>query len=310
MGIFNSKSKMASQRCMMYWKEFEGCARNTIKDLLLDNDFADVSLACDDSELVLAHKVILSSSSAFFKRVLSRYPHKNPLIYIKGVQHAELESIIKFVYLGQTEVEQDNLGKFLEAAKTLEIRGLADVSEHFESINERQNIQTTESHSTESENIVKEETKELCETVFVDTIDKSTQNEEFFKKIEKGPSGKFYCENCTYESYKSNDIKKHRLAIHGGGVKIQCNQCDKIFSGSPSLRKHISSVHEAVSFPCTICNINFSEEDKLKNHTKSKHEPNFDSPSKSSVYTSKCNACNNVYTSISALNKHLEAQHA
>ena len=301
---------MSNQRCMMYWKEFESCARNTIKDLLIDNDFADVSLACDDSELILAHKVILSSSSTFFKRVLSRYPHKNPLIYLKGVRHAELQSIIKFVYLGQTEIEQENLGKFLEAAKTLEIKGLADVSQHFESIKVPEIVPTSEDPLDPIETFVKEEADVIDETVLID-INGSLSNVDLNnKKFEKGAKGKFYCEHCTYESNKSNDIKKHQLAIHGGGGKIQCNACDKTFSGNPSLRKHIRSVHEGVTYPCNYCDMHFAEVNKLKNHTKSRHEQLVDTPSASSVYSSKCNACNNVYTSISALKKHLESQHS
>ena len=37
-----------------------------------DRDFADVTLACEDGQKIEAHKVILASSSPFFKNLLKK----------------------------------------------------------------------------------------------------------------------------------------------------------------------------------------------------------------------------------------------
>ena len=42
---------------------------------------------------------------------------------------AQLTPILRFVYLGETEVGQDDLDQFMNAAKGLEIRGLMAVSQ-------------------------------------------------------------------------------------------------------------------------------------------------------------------------------------
>ena len=42
-----------------------------------------------------------------------------------------LQSIMSFVYLGQTEVKEENLNKFMSTGKDVEINGLAeDVNTH------------------------------------------------------------------------------------------------------------------------------------------------------------------------------------
>ena len=45
------------------WNQFETCAGSTFKSLLSDEDFTDVTLACQGDEQLSAHKVILSSGS-------------------------------------------------------------------------------------------------------------------------------------------------------------------------------------------------------------------------------------------------------
>jgi broad-like protein len=106
------------------WKEFNSCTSSTFQDLYSDTEFTDVTLATDDDKQIKAHKVILSSCSSFFRRILLNNPHQHPLLYLKGINSAHLKSIIQFIYLGQAEVNQDDIQKFMESAKDLEIKGL------------------------------------------------------------------------------------------------------------------------------------------------------------------------------------------
>ena len=50
-----------------------------------DQAFTDVTLATLDNQHVSAHKIILSSGSTFFKNILVRNLHQNPLIYLKDI---------------------------------------------------------------------------------------------------------------------------------------------------------------------------------------------------------------------------------
>ena len=48
------------------------------------------------------------------------------LIYLQGVNHEELYSILEFIYLRKASVYFDNMGRFALAAKDLQIKKLAD----------------------------------------------------------------------------------------------------------------------------------------------------------------------------------------
>ena len=59
--------------------EFKDNVATSFANLRQDRDFTDVTLACDDGDLVEAHKVVLISSSPFFAKILSRNEHPHPL---------------------------------------------------------------------------------------------------------------------------------------------------------------------------------------------------------------------------------------
>ena len=67
-------------------------------------DFSDVTLVCEDSRQIYAHRVILASSSSFFQNVLTKVMHSHPLIFLRGVPHSQLSAIMDFIYLGQAEI--------------------------------------------------------------------------------------------------------------------------------------------------------------------------------------------------------------
>merc|ERR1712112_708555 len=89
-----------------------------------DNEFADVTLACDDGQQMEAHKVILAASNPFFQNLLKRNRHPHPLIFMRGVKSDVLIAIIDFLYCGEANVFQENLDPFLAIAEELNLKGL------------------------------------------------------------------------------------------------------------------------------------------------------------------------------------------
>ena len=65
---------MFNEKYNLNRNEFGSSTVNTFKDLLSDEDFTDVTLACDDDKQIKAHKAILSSSSAFFQEDIEEEP--------------------------------------------------------------------------------------------------------------------------------------------------------------------------------------------------------------------------------------------
>ena len=55
--------------------------------------------------------------------MLRRNPHQHPLLYLKGVKYADLESVLNFMYHGEVNVAQDDLNSFLAVAEELKVKG-------------------------------------------------------------------------------------------------------------------------------------------------------------------------------------------
>ena len=99
-------------------------SQNILLELKNDKDFLDVTLVCDGYKQIHAHKVVLASFSPFFKSILKTNPHQHPLIYLKGLEENDLNSILTFIYTGEVTVNQDSLENLLQSSRDLQIKGM------------------------------------------------------------------------------------------------------------------------------------------------------------------------------------------
>jgi len=113
----------SSEKFCLRWNDFESNISVAFRELREDKDFFDVTLACEDNQLS-AHKVILSACSPFFRNILRRNPHQHPLLYLRGVRHSDLQSVLNFMYHGEVNVAQEELNSFLAVAEDLKVKGL------------------------------------------------------------------------------------------------------------------------------------------------------------------------------------------
>ncbi len=113
----------STEKFNLRWNDFETNIRSSIGELRSVEDFVDVTLVCEN-EQINAHKVIISACSPFFRNILTRNPHKNPLVYLKGVHVSDMKSVLDFMYHGEVSVSQENLNQFLSVAEDLEVKGL------------------------------------------------------------------------------------------------------------------------------------------------------------------------------------------
>jgi len=66
------------------------------------------------------------SFSFFFQTLLSRHYDKHPILILKDVKFSELKAMMDYMYRGEVNISQDQLGTFLKAAESLQIKGLSD----------------------------------------------------------------------------------------------------------------------------------------------------------------------------------------
>ena len=124
-----------SEKLCLKWNDFQENVNAAFGNLREDNEFADVTLACEDGQQMQAHKVILAASSPFFQDLLKRNKHPHPLIYMRGIKSENLLAIVDFLYCGEANVFQENLDSFLAVAEELKLRGLMGQSENVEKRN-------------------------------------------------------------------------------------------------------------------------------------------------------------------------------
>ena len=100
-----------------------------MKKLLSSEEFADVTLVCDDGKHIKAHRNILSICSPVLKNILQIDQRNAPIIYLRGINHYEMKAIIKFIYLGQASVLKTKVDSFLQVADNLKIKELTQMGE-------------------------------------------------------------------------------------------------------------------------------------------------------------------------------------
>ena len=83
----------------LQWNDFEKNISQAFKQLREDQDFFDVTIACEDEE-VEAHKLVLSACSPFFQTLFKRYKHDHPLLYLKNVKYSDFSNLLDFIYYG------------------------------------------------------------------------------------------------------------------------------------------------------------------------------------------------------------------
>ena len=78
----------------------------------------------------MAHQVILSSGSVFFKRILkiSNVHQQRPLLFLSGLEGSLLAALVDFIYLGECSVKEESLDQFVKSGKEFGLRGIEEVT--------------------------------------------------------------------------------------------------------------------------------------------------------------------------------------
>ena len=113
----------SSEKLCLNWNDFAANIINTLYDLKENKDFTDLTLVCADKQ-VEVHKVVLASSSNFFRRIMKDIKHSHPLIYLSGIKFKDLDAVLSFIHLEQVNLAQEDLDSFLALAEELEVNGL------------------------------------------------------------------------------------------------------------------------------------------------------------------------------------------
>ena len=124
----SSGDMVAPERLDLKWFDFQSNASVAFRKLRGGREFSDVTLVSGDGLQVEAHRVILASSSNFFRNILEKTLNSRPLIFLRGVSMVDLTALVDFIYLGETSIQRENIEAFLALAKELGLKGVEDNS--------------------------------------------------------------------------------------------------------------------------------------------------------------------------------------
>ena len=238
------------EKFCLKWNDFQSNVSKTFKVLRKEEDFFDVTLVSDDEQHIAAHKLVLSASSIFFKNILRKSQHSNPLIYLNGFSSKELNLMIEYIYNGEVQIYQNDLDQFLDTAQKLKIEGLIGGSD--------ENIE---------ENVpYKEE--------FEEPLMKSTQETIMNPKIPR-QNPKRSTDNTTTVVSQSSEVVDAKAAVdelvEKTGDGYRCKACGKT-TKTLDIRRHVEIHIEGLAFDCQLCGQTFRCRNNLKNHKINHHK--------------------------------------
>ena len=272
------------------WHTYTDHLRGMMKDMMLSEDFADVTLVSDDRKTIKAHRNILSACSPVLQGILQLETLNNhPVIYLRGIQFSEIESIIQFMYLGEAKFYVERMDEFLSVIKNLEIKELIKGVESNESETENTSDEATAEKSPENFN-------EKEDVDIVESNNDTSQQLQINKQISN--KSKFQCTQCGKSYSEGTGLRRHIQSVHVG-VKYACNQCDYQGTQQSNLYQHIRSKHEGVNYACDKCDYHALTLCNLTRHNQAVHEG----------VKYACNQCSYQATAQNHLKTHIEARH-
>ena len=237
-----------SESVFLQWNDFLGNIKETFRTLKDDKDFTDVTLVCEDGEQIEVHKVILISSSPVFASLLKIKKHPQPLIYMRGIKSGDLKTLMDFLYLGETTVQEEDVENFLELGKEFQLKGLTeslpDLKETMPLIKKKQKFGNIQNNS-KNLNIEKQKNgKQNGDLILttpmevIENLDKEIKSmvELSNNMLSNGKQRASKCKICGKEGLGGN-IKTH-IEVYHLQVLIPCTNCERVFKSRAMMKAH------------------------------------------------------------------------
>ena len=228
-----------TKKFSLKWRDFQSTVSQSFELLRREKDLFDVTLVSDDEIQIPAHKLVLTASCDFFKKIFKRNTHSHPLLYLNGVDSVTFGSVLDFIYQGEAQMPQKDVNRFMEISEKWEINGLmtSGVDDTYETVSDK--VEPIDKALNPKEDSESAEDEVKCWRERVITLqDVNTQIEELIVRRE----GKFYCYVCPYMTDHIGHIKEH-VETHLEGLLYQCPDCPRTFRTSGAVRKHFRKCH-------------------------------------------------------------------
>lgn len=82
------------QQYALKWNDYQTSMLSSFRHLRDEEDFVDVTLACDERSFT-AHKVVLSACSPYFRKLLKANPCEHPIVILRDVPADDVENLLR-----------------------------------------------------------------------------------------------------------------------------------------------------------------------------------------------------------------------
>ena len=255
------------KRIRLSWDNFHSTVSKSFVDIRDEEYLTDVTLVADDNTQVSAHRLVLSTSSEYFKTIF-KSNHNQSLSHLvlclDMVDGESLSHLLDYMYNGEVKMEEEKLETFLKVAKRFKLEGLCeegdgkdigeDVGDFAEVSLGTSDKQTTPlgDETIKEEQVEEEESKEWKNISFkkesrLKTMkgkDEQELDDMLNKFIERRPDDKQYeCKLCGKTSTLSRNLKNH-IETHMEGLEFKCKLCEKKCKTRAMLKMHVFKYHK------------------------------------------------------------------
>jgi len=234
------------------WNDFHSNTSNSFGLFRYEEYLHDVTLVTGDQKLVTAHKLVLSTSSEYFKNIFKNSKISNPFLCLDGISSTDLNNILDYIYNGEVQIYQEHLDRFLAVAQRFKLEGLLGGEK--EELEEN-HIPSYDPPPSRNNKPVKVE-PELPESLLIDTsIQLNNQNQpmdandpndidnKLYEYMSRNSDGKYSCKVCgKIIQYKSH--AKSHVETHMDGLTFPCHTCGKEFRTRTASRLHVYRNHK------------------------------------------------------------------
>ena len=245
------------EKFCLKWNDFHSNVSKSFGLFRSEEYLHDVRLMTEDFYEISAHRLVLAACSEYFRNIFKNSKKQDTLICLDGITNEDLKNVLDYIYVGEAQVYQDKLDRFLAVAEKFKLEGLLSQKEENEFAE----------HSSSQKNLFKNENEES-------KMDQIIVNDTSDRQVPEGSSRKIMRTNESMTDHSELDLKilEYGEKVDGGR---KCNVCDKIVPGigTTNFRNHVERNHmEGLSFVCQHCDKTFRSRGSLKNHLNRNHQ--------------------------------------
>ena len=239
------------------WNDFHSNVSKSFGLFRSEEYLHDVRLMTEDYYEVSAHRLILSACSEYFRNIFKNSKGKDTLICLDGVTDEDLKNVLDYIYLGEAQIYQDQLDRFLAVAEKLKLEGLlrqeqeeTNYEEVADTKSQRNILENEEKVSKSTIKTTDRQVPERFSTMIVKTAesakdysDLDSKIKEYGERLEDGSRRCTLCEKVVLGRNATN-FRNHVERYHMEGLSFDCLDCNKTFRSRNSFHVHKSTFHK------------------------------------------------------------------